>query len=289
MNKLTEHQNIYGQKIGVKYYVEKGLKSRRLYYGDKILEGYPLYIRITVKRQSAQIKSVIEHYVPPEKLDEFLQKAPIKPLIQDETNEIKRRILAFKPFDNESFKIAIALQGFSVEKYDIRYIIGSYLIQEYHEARSLDLLGWFCDEYDQYPTRQWLNTAYKIDDTEFNPIDRVARLTFSTREAIHDSLTGILPLSVYNRIRADAVKGSYVEDLVKRYGLPLLRLNQYLENFAVRARRLPTLSLFLSSEFDNLFIEYCDNEEVLFSVRQGFKALCERYGVLNELVENVAY
>lgn len=131
MNNISEHQNVHGQKIGVKYFANTALKSTPGFYGDKPVATYPLYVQVTIKKQTARFKSCIKILVSTEMLENVVNKSSLKTLTNDESNEIKKYLLGLKPFDNHSFSLSQAMKNYSEKLYSVKYLVAKTLVGYY--------------------------------------------------------------------------------------------------------------------------------------------------------------
>ena len=297
MNNVAEHQNVHGQKIGLKYYLETRIKPKKAdttdanpldkYYGE---ECYPLYIRITAKQQTTKIKSSIDIYLAPRIFEEFLNEESNIKQIEAEKKAITRAIRGAISSSDRSFSLSNALKSFSAKDYDIRYIVGECLGLEFNIAMVRDIIKVFKCEYENTPTREWSanplqHGLFKGDGTTEFGIPEVgitSIFTFSSAVALNNYL------NAYFMIRSFATP-SYpsVNNLVVKYGLPLLRLPEYLSIMSKFSGYNNNIDFFVSEEFDNLFIEYCDGIEQLQSLRTGFALLVENHEKLLTVVNKL--
>jgi hypothetical protein len=292
MSTAQAHQNIHGQKIGIKYFLEKRVKPFRTAWGgdNVLLNGYPVYIQVTVKKQNTKFKSQLGDYVAPEHFDTYLRREDKKRLIEDERSMITRLILEAKPFDSQTFSLSLALKELTSDEWDIIYVIGKALKYDFLNAYREDLKDRAAASYSIHPDKQWLfhnEMDEQIEEEEKkagitgNVAGLLRRYTIAA-EALNNPFAPysatLDPKSVPLLIWSMAIPpNSRVCKMADRYGIQVLRILLHMSWIWNCAHRLPTVAFFLSSDFDELFLELCGNEQDLFELKRGVALLQSDY------------
>ena len=279
------HQNVHGQKITVRHYLNHDVKPRKeVWTDDKLYDAYPVYVQVQAKRQSTKFKSVANCYAAPEYFEEYLQSSWIKPLLDDEVAQITKQVLRAKPFDNDHFKLSVVLGDFTKRNYYLCHVIGTYLLIDYNKARHTDLRRHFKALHQAHPSAYnfgFERTEYSVQSL----IDEESRSVLSLSESVP-------PAKVFSLIRAEATDcNPNVRALIEEYGMPLLLLDVYMEVMRPWVRRLPTVDFYTSDEFSMAFEQFCafdkKNDPNLLSLLQaGVHKLSMKHPALEEILRN---
>ncbi|QDK81255.1 hypothetical protein EXU85_22645 [Spirosoma sp. KCTC 42546] len=253
MSKSNDPNKVYGQTINIRYYLEKKVKSRPYFWEGQRLDSYPLYVQISVKRQNAQFRSVLGSYFPFERLDDLLNTH--SQIIKEETQSLRNRVLAFKPFENANFSLNEALSGYSVLQEDICYIIGSHLYFDYKKSYVEDLVVRMKKDTAIYLPELFAGTIAKDDlDEQEAELRRRARSIFSRGDSL-DKLNSRL---VFNEVLINAVSvNKHLLAFKKKYGKHFWSLENYCAAMRYQmSSPVLTLGFFLSVNFKENYIKY---------------------------------
>lgn len=287
---IKDYHSVYGRTIAFRYFVDKKLKTKEYLVGESTVKGYPLYIQITVRGQTHIRKSVLNKYVAPDALADFLRENT--QAIDDETNALRERILKFKPFDSTDFSLKHALNEFSVMQDDVCDIIGNMIRPEYEKALETDLII----RLRQIPNAQSRSTRVVLKRLH---VIHNSNEVKSKRRFRHKSLISVPALessydikqakdivksrkayysnnpgAVFGQVFSDAVPANkQVKDLYDLYGVEFWNIRDYCQKIR-KALNLTiiTLSFFKSVAFKTAFIRlYSKNQ--YDGVFQGFNKL----------------
>lgn len=277
MSKTKNTNKVYGQTISFRYYANKSLKSRPYLLGGERLDTYPLYIQIKAKQQTSQRKSALNVYVVPERLDQFLLDKDAD--ILTETDALRERILASKPFDNATFSLSQSLDGYSAFQEDVCYLIGEILREDYKEAREKDSVELMkSDPLYNLPELRTGLYSYGKKERESQLADQATDIFY--RRKVNEIIE---PIVVFGEVRDLAVSGKpHVKELYEKYGKHFWGLDRYCEFIRERDKiSLISLSVFMSSEFRNTFKKYF-KKEAYNSVYEGFETLVDNKSSLRK-------
>jgi hypothetical protein len=105
----------YGQTVSVKYYANQRLKSRPYFTRDgKTRASYPLYTQIVVRGKTVVQKSILNAYIPPDLLDNYLKDRAED--VAKETEFLQRKILDARPFEVADFSLSKILSNIDLKQ-----------------------------------------------------------------------------------------------------------------------------------------------------------------------------
>ena len=256
MSNIKDPNKVYGQTISFRYYVNKHLKPRTQHWDGKLLDAYPLYIQIKAKQQTSQRKSILSAYVAPERLDQYLLNKAVD--VATETNALRGRILAHKPFDSASFSLSQSLDGYNVYQEDVCYLIGELLREDYRKARVADSVGLMkSDSLYNLPELQF--GLYSDDeDEQLAQFEQQATDIFyrgKVDEIIH-------PMAVFGEVRDLAVLGKpHVKALYDKFEKDFWGIDRYCQVIREQEKfTIISLGIFASKNFHEIFRKYFFND-----------------------------
>ncbi|MCC5613407.1 hypothetical protein LC612_43720 [Nostoc sp. CHAB 5834] len=272
MNKEKDPNKIYGQTISFRYFTNKHLNPRPfLWSSGEVQDSYPLYIEVKAKRQTSQRRSIVNAYVVPNRLEQFLRNNEHD--ITTEITSLRRRILAQKPFESSNFNLSKALEGYSVFQEDIVYVIGDLLREEYYNARRQDSINLLRSDL-----------LYALPDlyAEWGDPNDEEYIFYAIEEQAGEILyrgtsTELIdPQVVFMEVRDLSVPGKpNVTALYDRYKKHFWGLDRYCSTIRTHTlHKVITFEDFMSPKFEKLFISYF-KKEVWESVLEGFEQLKE--------------
>lgn len=137
MAKAMDVNKIYGRTIGIKHYLDKRVRPKIV--GTEKAIAYPLYVRVTAKKQTTTFKSALNEYIPEENFDSFLIENRIQ--LEKEANLLRNKILEAKPFEREDFNISLALQSKHSNNFDLAKRVEDLLQEQVKEILAKSITG----------------------------------------------------------------------------------------------------------------------------------------------------
>ncbi len=279
---VNDQYQVRGQTIAIKHYLNKRVKPRKVVHNGKDFAGYPIYIRITVKQQDTQLKSIIDQYVIPELFYQFLREN--SEVIKNEVKIIRDQILAFSPFENLHFSLKHSLNDFDVMEKDIRYIFLKSLIKEFEQA--------YTEDYIYRASKGYPNSLVLPDfKNTVNPTPDQLKQIWEEQASLllyieHNIKHGITHFAMHTSFCADDNHPNLL-DLWKRYETDFWRLEVYCSKIEVETgHSLITLSDWINGRFDTLFIQSGFNIDALTSLKKSVDKLRAKHEDLDIIMRN---
>lgn len=119
----------YGQTIGIKYFLNKKVKGRPS--ENPFTKGwvfYPIYVRITVRRQATEIRSLLGKNGAEENFDSIKNMYSVA--MEKESELIREHILRQNPFEQDRFSLKKTLSMFHHDNQQIDGLVNQYLLFE---------------------------------------------------------------------------------------------------------------------------------------------------------------
>ena len=281
MSMIEDLNKVHGRTISFRYFADKRLKPKRQPLEGKLVDAYPLYLEVKAKRQKTQRKSILDTYIIPDRLDQFLRDNATD--ILTETNALRERILSYKPYDNADFSLSYSLSGYSVIEEDICYLLGSILREEYQEARKKDSLELMKSDRKYSIPKLSLKSSILDEEQQEEEFDEQATAIFY-RGKVNEIIE---PIAVFAEVRDLAVPGKPCTlKLYEDYGKYIWGLDRYCQVMRDEIETtIISLSFFESANFRKTF-KKCFGVDVYESVYNGLdKRSEERLSLRERLVK----
>lgn len=188
--------------------------------GEKKAITYPLYVRITAKKQTTTFRSSLEQYVAVEDLEVYLKSN--KKALQKEAELLRGKILEANPFDNEQFSISLALQNKQVNHFDLAKRVEELLQEEVKNALENALTPTFQRYQLEFRIGDYFSLDGNVSDYEYDPAEEAyvrVRKSYNWR--------GDFAFYHITTLSDLAKDGSPIIELLHKYPIPFWNFARY--------------------------------------------------------------
>lgn len=267
---VTKSDKVYGRTIKITHFLNVQLKPRKIPWKKTVIDGYPVYVQISVKRQNTKFRSDLLDWASIEHFEAYKRKK--KKELETEISFYRSIIEQAKPFDDENFNLTSALETSSLDD-TIDIVIDRCLRAEFIAALREDLINIYRREKDDlFPELKNRNIGPKEQDIIENEAKRKA-----------SSFSGIFMTASTAKLFATP-QYPVTMALWNRYEIELWLNWDYCTLIERKLGEIPSWGDWLSGAYDDAFMRVFNDREALDRLHSGFeklksnhKSLFERY------------